>query len=156
MNIFFLDESPWRSAELMVDRHVVKMITETNQLLCSVFWLNNIPAPYKLTHKNHPSAIWTRNSKNNFEWLLEHLQALCYEYSYRYEKIHKGESLLNFYFENKNRLNFQKEDFEFPPLAMKEEFKISKDHVLSYRNYYKFGKSHLHKWKKRGVPSWIQ
>ena len=36
MNIFFLDENPTLSAQYHVDKHVVKMILETAQLLCSV------------------------------------------------------------------------------------------------------------------------
>lgn len=139
----------------MVDRHVVKMITETNQLLCSTLIINNAAAPYKLTHKNHPCRKWIDESSENFDWLVNHLEALCYEFSYRYDKIHKGESLVDFHKNNKHKIKFIDQSFTSPPLAMKEEFKISKDAVKSYRHYYKYGKSHLHSWKKRSVPEWI-
>ena len=33
MNIFYIDENPVQAAEWMVDRHVVKMILESAQLL---------------------------------------------------------------------------------------------------------------------------
>jgi hypothetical protein len=33
MNLFYLHEDPWRSAELHCDKHVVKMIMELNTLI---------------------------------------------------------------------------------------------------------------------------
>lgn len=69
MNIFILDTNPKIAAQYHVDKHVVKMILETAQLLCSAHWLNGSEAPYKLTHKNHPCAIWTRECVENYNWL---------------------------------------------------------------------------------------
>jgi hypothetical protein len=65
MNIFFLSLIPSTCAQMHVDKHVIKMILETTQLLCSAHYMvksEYIPC-YKLIHKNHPSAIWTRKSK---------------------------------------------------------------------------------------------
>jgi hypothetical protein len=39
---------------------------------------------------------------------------------------------------------------------MAEEYLVGKDSLLSYRNYYKQGKKHLHKWTKREMPEWIK
>ena len=36
MNIFYLDKCPVKSAEMSCDKHVVKMILESAQLLCTV------------------------------------------------------------------------------------------------------------------------
>ena len=69
MNIFILDYDVKKCAEYHVDKHVVKMILETAQLLCGAHWTTGGEAPYKLSHKNHPSAIWTRQDLNNYMWL---------------------------------------------------------------------------------------
>lgn len=69
MNIFILDADPKIAAEMLCDKHVVKMLLETAQLLCGVFWFAlksgnltqlNISIPYKMTHYNHPCSIWAR------------------------------------------------------------------------------------------------
>ena len=65
MNIFVLDNDPFKAAEYQCDKHVVKMVLETAQLLCSA----HETAPYKRTHYNHPCAIWTRSSLSNYMWL---------------------------------------------------------------------------------------
>jgi hypothetical protein len=63
MNIFYLNSDPERAAQLQYNKHVVKMILESAQLLCSAHIMldSEIDVPYKLTHKNHPSAIWVRD-----------------------------------------------------------------------------------------------
>ena len=40
-------------------------------------------------------------------------------------------------------------------IRMDNKFKISDDIISNYRNYYKYGKSHLHNWKFRDKPNWI-
>ena len=72
MNIFFLDENPTLSAQYHVDKHVVKMILETAQLLCGVHHVtahDSTHVPYKLSHKNHPCSIWCRESLSNYLYL---------------------------------------------------------------------------------------
>jgi glycosyltransferase involved in cell wall biosynthesis len=46
-----------------------------------------------LTHKNHPCAVWARNSLSNWKWLKESTLALYKEYQFRYNKIHKSGEL---------------------------------------------------------------
>lgn len=62
MNIFYLDENPNLCAQYHCDRHVIKMILESAQLLCTA--LNVVAGqqvtPYKSTHVNHPCSIWVR------------------------------------------------------------------------------------------------
>ena len=68
MNIFFLDYDVKKCAEDHCDKHVVKMILETAQLLCGVHHATEQETPnvpYKLSHKNHPCAIWSRQSLTN-------------------------------------------------------------------------------------------
>jgi len=88
MNIFYLNSDPVVAAEKQYNKHVVKMILESAQLLCSAHHMldSEIDVPYKLTHKNHPSAVWTRTSLQNYAWLYYHMLALGDEYTKRYGK----------------------------------------------------------------------
>jgi len=152
MNIFYLDESPIKAAQYQYDKHVVKMILESAQLLSSAHHIldgenTNI---YKLTHKNHPGSIWVRSSKYNYIWLLEHLKALLNEYTFRYNKIHATSRILEFLNIPKNIAN---SEFIPPPLCMDDIYKLDST-VESYRKYYKEGKFHLAKWTKREKPYW--
>lgn len=94
MNLFFLHENPVIAAQLQADVHVVKMILETLQMICTALHLCRSPFIwpfflYKCTHKNHPSTKWVRYSVENYMWALNHGIALCEEYTRRYKKIHK-------------------------------------------------------------------
>ena len=42
-----------------------------------------------------------------------------------------------------------------PPSAMDPKYIISEDPIINYRNYYEQGKTHLHKWKNREKPWWL-
>lgn len=153
MNIFYLSHDPKQAAQWQVDRHCVKMILESCQLLCTAFHLQGHDAPYKATHTNHPSAIWCRESSANFKWLLEHTYELFLEYAKRYDKLHKSIDTFRWCIQNAEKLTFPKSEFTSPPLAMPDEYKHS-DPVIAYRRYYKYGKSHLHQWKMN-KPEWI-
>jgi hypothetical protein len=156
MNIFFLHLIPTLCAMYHVDRHVVKMILETSQLLCTAIWCTGKEAPYKKTHENHPSAIWTRASKENWRWLKRLGIALCEEYEYRYGKHHKSRAIL----EGIECPDLPDLPFTQPTQAMPNEYK-NEDSIIAYRNYYLYGKKHLHSWKtrhawkNRGVPPFI-
>jgi hypothetical protein len=94
MNIFHLSNDPYTSAKAMTNKHCVKMILESAQLMSTAHRVIDPESPfldvlYKETHKNHPSAIWTRETSGNYLWLYEHFIALCKEYTSRYNKIHK-------------------------------------------------------------------
>lgn len=154
MNIFFLHLLPYLCAAYHVDKHVVKMILETTQLLCSAHHLHpaDYTPPYKLTHKNHPCSVWVRKSLANYKWLVELGIELCKEYTWRYYKIHKCERYIK---EMENYYPMIVDIGMTPPaLAMPEEFK-GDDAVESYRKYYKNGKKNLHSWTKRCIPMWI-
>lgn len=142
-----------QAAKHHVDKHCVKQILETAQILCAAFHLQGIGAPYKLTHRNHPVSLWARKSKGNFLWSLKLGKALCAEYSERYGKTHKTEDILNWIAINMNRLAFDELEQTAFAQAMPEEFRNS-DPIKAYRNYYKEGKKHLHQWKQN-KPSWI-
>ena len=154
MNIFFLDFDTKKCAQYHCDKHVFKMILETAQLLCGAHWVIGNEAPYKLSHKNHPCAIWTRTSLSNYLYLCDLGLELCKEYTYRYGKRHKSQDVIEWCLINKP--NIHDVDFTSPPLAMGDEFKIGNDVIESYRNYYREGKKLIVSWKNRVIPSWFQ
>ena len=91
MNIFYLDEDPKLAAIYQYNKHVVKMILESAQMLCTAHHCimgDDADVPYKIAHKNHPSTIWARQSGENYAWLYHHMMALGEEYSVRYGKKH--------------------------------------------------------------------
>jgi hypothetical protein len=156
MNIFYLDNNPEKCAELHCDKHVVKMIVESAQLLSTAHHVidgnNAREGIYKSTHKNHPSAIWARTTDSNYNWLYVLWRELMREYKYRYMKNHACERLIDVL--KKLPYNIEAGSFTPPPLAMPEEFKVS-DHIESYKNYYKGAKAHFAKWTNRPIPEWF-
>ena len=91
MNIFYLDKCPEKAARLQYNKHVVKMILESAQMLCTAHHCimgEDADVPYKVAHKNHPSTIWARQSSENYTWLYRHMMELGKEYERRYGKKH--------------------------------------------------------------------
>lgn len=101
MNIFVTDESPFKSAIVLPDRHVVKMPVETCQLLAIVAskkWghdYGTLPkadgtsyATEKGAFRNHPCTKWAMSTIHNAYWLIDHGIHLCDEFKNRYGKIH--------------------------------------------------------------------
>lgn len=154
MNIFFLDYDPKKCAQYHNDKHVVKMILETAQLLCGVHWMIGGEAPYKLSHKNHPCSKWVREDLNNYLWLCELGLELCEEYKYRYGKTHKTYQVILWCIDNKP--NIPDVEFTSPPLAMPDACKINNNLISSYRNYYITEKSSFCIWKGRDIPHWYK
>lgn len=156
MNIFYLDNNPKQCAELHCDKHVVKMILESAQLLSTAHHvLDKDLAPegiYKSTHTNHPSAIWARSSDSNYNWLYVLWRELMSEYTFRYYKRHASEKLII----PLKRLpyNINKGPFVVPPKAMPDEYKVD-DTVQSYINYYNGAKASFAKWTNRKAPEWF-
>jgi hypothetical protein len=158
MNIFVLDYDPKSCAQMHCDKHVVKMILETAQLLCGVHHMTNQETehvPYKLSHKNHPCSIWTRECIENYVWLCDLGLELCEEYTYRYGKRHKSQEIIEWCLLNlpKIKENGTVTDFK---LAMPDECKIDNNPILSYRKYYIDFKKDFAKWKNRDVPNWFR
>mgnify|MGYP001158104967 CR=1 FL=1 len=162
MNIFYLDKDVNKCAQYHNDKHCVKMILEYAQLLCTAHWeldvsnqvMNNPMGLYKPTHKNHPSAVWVRQSKKNYEYLYSLFNALCHEYSYRYGKIHLTYSKLHNVLATPPQ-NIPDKEFTQPTPAMPDDVKDN-DSINAYRKYYNKYKQHLAKWTNREVPEWIK
>jgi hypothetical protein len=155
MNIFILDKDVKKCAQYHCDKHVVKMILETAQLLCGVHHMTDQvtdQVPYKLSHKNHPCAIWARESFSNYVYLCELGLELCKEYTHRYGKRHKSLDVILWCIVN--RPNIPDKGFTEPAKAMPDEYKV-KSVVESYRNYYRGAKSGFASWKMRETPEWF-
>lgn len=138
MNIFYLSTDPEKAAQMMYNKHVVKMILESAQLLCTAHVISdgeNADVPYKVTHKNHPSAIWARESTSNYKWLYDHMIALGEEYTRRYGKKHltilKCSGVLS-----KAPANVTKTEFTEMPQCMPDQYKVPGNSVEAYWNYY--------------------
>lgn len=158
MNIFLLHLIPMICAQMHVDKHVIKMILESAQMLCAAHHVSEseyVP-PYKLAHKNHPCTIWVRESVGNYKWLCKLGLELCKEYTYRYGKVHKTEEHLRAL--SKNIPPIPNKGFTTPAQAMPIEYK-DEDPVEAYRAYYFFAKHDLLSWKGkiagRAPPDWI-
>jgi hypothetical protein len=153
MNIFYLSEDVEECAKWHTDKHVVKMILESTQILCNAYYHTNQSelAPYKQTHNNHPSVIWSRESLSNWLWLRKLALALCKEYTHRYGKIHKCQGIIE------GLIVPALVDKGITPMkcAMDQKYIICKDAIINYRNYYQNGKQHLWGWKNRCVPEWL-
>ena len=186
MNIFFLDNDPQKIAEYHCDKHVVKMIIEYAQLLSTAHRIldgeqyTDLTAAgrriqrwrmkdshdesmlYKASHINHPSAIWTRTSDQNYNWLYDMWCELLGEYTHRYGKTHACSKLEDILYFTPN--NIPVGDFFAPTPAMPQELKIvaanpiagrKYDVLASYKNYYIKEKASFAKWKNRNTPDWF-
>lgn len=152
MNIFVLDYNINNCVEYTCDKHVVKMILETAQLLCTPF--ENGTAPYRRTHYNHPCSLWTRKTDSNYKWLIEYGLKLSDEYTFRYNKTHKSKKVILWCEHNMNKLSLTKQDLTPFAQAMPNQYK-DKNVINAYRKYYINEKKHIAKWSKRDVPYWF-
>lgn len=150
-NIFLLDKDLELNAQYMVDRHIVKMPTESAQILCAVLNQNGQESPYKSTHIHHPCVVWCGKSLDNWKYLRSLASEICREYTYRYGKTHKAELVIRSLQEPK----IEPIGITEQPNCMNEQYIISDNPIINYRNYYKVGKVHLHSWKNRNKPDWM-
>ena len=176
MNIFGLSTDPIESAEMMCDKHIVKMIVESAQLLSTAHRIvdgveyydkskNNRRIKrwkhpdyllektlYQTVSWNHPSAVWARKSNNNYNWLFCHFDALCREYTYRYGKIHSTEERLLDVLKNPPT-SIAIGPLTPLPQAMPDKYK-GVYYVDAYRRYYVGDKIGFAKWTRRDAPDW--
>lgn len=159
MNIFAIEGSgdnvDWvKSAQSQDNYRVVKMILESCQMLCTA--LNEQAgeqiAPYRSTHKHHPSTKWVCTSSANFESLVEHTMAMIEEYAERFGKTHKCLYVLERCLELYNPARFPQHEPTVLPLAMPPEYR-SDSIVESYRRFYA-SKPRM-RYPKDKVPHWF-
>lgn len=177
MNIFYLDKDPIKCAEMHLDKHVVKMILEYAQLLSTahrvidgvisvgksksgrkktsyVLMDQRDSLLYAATHINHPSAVWVRQSEQNYRWLFTLFCKLMEEYTHRYGKTHACDRLTTYLGRPPKNIDMDK-PFTEPTPAMPDTYKVTNDSIQSYKNYYLGDKQRMFSWKKRETPSWI-
>lgn len=139
MNIFYLHRDPVKAAQYQYNKHVVKMILESAQMLCTAHHcygdkdqIQNVP--YKQAHLNHPSTVWTRRSKSTYMWLYNHMMALGNEYTKRYGKTHLSITKCKDFLA-KPPVHIQGDEFVQPPQCMPDEYKDPCS-IKAYWNYY--------------------
>jgi hypothetical protein len=176
MNIFVLDNNPTVAAQSLCDKHVVKMILESAQLLSTAHryldgyystkltksgrkyttYRHSNPITdgflYQSTMINHPCTIWTRETNSNYDWLASHAVEMCNEYTSRYGKIHTSNNLLVWLQKNRpaNITNGSLTPFA---QAMPDIYK-NEDAVMAYRAYYIGAKARFARWKNNKIPEW--
>lgn len=153
------------------DKHVVKMILETAQILSTV-WHGlpdgarySIPTEaYRPTHRYHPCVKWAGQSSENYYWLVGLGEALLAEFAHRYRHSHKTERVIKAL--SKPPACVSKGPRTPFVCCMPDEFiaaldntRCSDDHdrdvVQSYRGYYRTAKAHLLRYTNRQQPSWL-
>ena len=155
MNIFYIHKDPVIAAKELADDHIRKMQIESAQMCCTAHWETGTEAPYKRAHWNHPSTKWVRESIQHYDWLVEHGLEICNEFTKRYGKLHKTQSVLEWLKQNKP--NVPNKGFTPPPQCMPDEFKM-KDTIEAYKNFYINDKIKIKKLtynKLNNKPEWI-
>lgn len=182
MNIFILDTNAIKAAQMQCDRHVVKMVLESAQMLSTAHRIldgtltkvpsksgkrlvNNWQLPddreqvlYKAVHANHPCTVWTMESVQNYIWHYDHFQALATEFEYRYEKKHKSWVDLEYALSipPKNIPNKSLTPFKLAMGAAPECIN-PQDPVGSYRAFYQTKQDRFSMdWTKRSIPEWFK
>mgnify|MGYP001430550830 FL=1 len=177
MNIFYLHEDPIQNAKWHIDKHIVKMPIEYAQLMSTAHRLldgemylgktaigRNIKRwrlhderediLYKASHINHPSAVWVRESIENYFQMYKLYMAVLAEFTNRYGKIHGS---------SKPSIALIRPPSNIPmvkgtqlPQCMPEICKVKNNPILAYRNYYIVEKNSFASWKNREIPEWFQ
>jgi hypothetical protein len=116
MNIFYLHRDPVKAATVQYNKHVVKMILESAQMLCTAHHCygsaeQKANIPYRQSHLNHPSTVWVRRSVKTY--------------------IHKCKDFLA-----TPPKHIQGSDWCEPPQCMPDQYKVDGDSVSAYWNYY--------------------
>jgi hypothetical protein len=163
MNLFVLDRMPRKAAEYNCDAHVRKIILESVEMLGYAFDKGHFK-PWAWLHKsgrhlNHPMSLWVRDTKQNFDWTLQHAYALCEEFSYRFGKLHKCQGYLDWIASNlplSNLRDYEQTDWPRCFGDYEEIVGETENAVYDYRRYYMLAKRHLAKWTRREIPEWYR
>lgn len=161
LNVFVCDDSPSRAAQHLADRHVVKMVLETTQILATVGQLSGItwPGQYKVTHKHHPVVKACIQDEEFLSWTACHGLALLSEYRHRYCREHKVGDQVQ---EAVSRLcpgglYASEPDIDWPK-AVLDEYKEETSVVNAYRlhladKYVRW--NNKARWTRRDPPDWL-
>lgn len=154
MNIFFTSADPVECAQALDDKRLVKMPVESGQMLSSAIYRHGGSPVYRVAWTKHPCTLWSGDSRENFEWHLEHLKAMNDEFVHRYGKDHG--SFLACY----NALKAQIQLIpslgltEFPNCSLRKDVQdVTEAYRLGFYIKWKNDKRSP-KWTKRGQPAW--
>lgn len=155
MNIFVLSSSAYHAAVYQCDKHVVKMVTETAQMLSTAHHVHggDVSGLYKPTHIHHPCTQWVCETVGNYRWTFALFEALLHEYTDRYEKTHACARLYNQLINHPDNLPVGNGRTPFVQ-CMPDQYK-SDDPVEAYRNFYIHEKARFAKWRLGNVPEWF-
>lgn len=174
MNIFAVDECPFKSAKDLPDKLVVKMPTESIQLLIPWFYrtygiMIEKPGQLELLDDrkkyygikgfvHHPCSKWLYENPSNVIWLIEHSFGLCEEYWARYNgKYHGALFALNKIRDRvmkSSELGLLSSKKHSPFVqAMPDSYKLPDDPVQAYRNYL-IGEKGYAEWRHCSPPQW--
>jgi hypothetical protein len=184
MNIFIVDRNPVVAAEMLCDQHVVKMVTESVQMLSTCHRVldgkmeiapsnsgkRKVPryrladgrdkVLYHAVHFKHPCNIWIREDIIHYDWLLVHTAALSAEYTKRYNKTHACHGVIEYLLEADAPKNIPVPTTQERLLGNHEFVQAmpdeykDKDPVKAYRNFYIGSKSKFARWRFTTPPKW--
>jgi hypothetical protein len=181
VNIFALNDNPLIAATQHCDKHVVKMILESAQMLSTAHRvLDGEPERrpsvsgktmsryyslddyreeilYRAVHMKHPCTLWTMECVDNYKWHYRLFTHLCDEFTYRYGKVHATDRKLRKYLKSF--------PFRIPITGKRTPFRLAmgsnpecmlEDPIESYRAFYKTKQERFSMtWKKRPTPDWF-
>ena len=178
MNIFILDKDPIVAAQLQCDKHVVKMIVESAQMLSTAHrmldgesyyglskngrkiqrWRMQDSSTddllYKASHINHPSTRWVRENAIQYQYAYDMFAHLCDEYTYRYGKVHMTDTKLRDLL-NQLPKNITLGEWSEPPQCMPDDVKTEST-IEAYHKYYREYKTPFAVWTGRPMPDFMQ
>jgi|21_taG_2_1085346.scaffolds.fasta_scaffold00229_34 hypothetical protein len=157
MQIFVVDTDPVQAAKDLADAHVVKMVLESAQILCIVVVQRGGTAAYKSNHhQTHPCVLWAMESRSNFDWLCAHAMALCAEYTYRYDKVHKSQQHIEHAITCRRMVPWGLAT-PHPVVRLGKDTEYPSDPTGLYREYYcssRYAGGILRWHKARSAPDW--
>jgi hypothetical protein len=190
MNIFILSgETTWakhldQQVQFMCDRHIVKMIAESTQMLVTALCGPKIdclhpglgiymPAklvdvlpcqPLSNSMTKHPCTQWTMQSGVNFNYLAVLALAMCYEHQHRYP-LSPQHAYMPWLRDLVDYLHDCGMGLKAPmptlfAIAVKDSTKRTIHATLgeavdTYRDYYVRDKHKFATWKRRAKPMWF-
>lgn len=182
MNIFYVDKDPAKAAIALHDRHIIKMISESCQLLS--VWASRYTGPHDdethqfvetdlvpdkapdvpwtgLSHANHPAALWLNEGLGNVSWLVDHLRAMVNEYDYRYpgnpDKFERARVIvpaMKYWLSKFVILNHTTPKACVPDVYKRDP--MDRENTMqAYRAYYLAEKINGNNWTNRAQPDWV-
>jgi len=109
---------------------------------------------YRPCHPHHPCAVWVRQSSSKYMWLATLGLELAREFRHRFQKVHACETHIQ-WLEDNLPLTIPMLPRSPYANAMDDQYKVSKDPIVCYREYYRKGKTHLMRYTGRHSPHWL-